>query len=142
MSNHSDEFYKALNYSTSEFDKSIVFIASGALGISMAFIDKIVPLETAINKEWLIGAWGLFGITILLNMITHFISQLANRWAIHNDPNDFPKGKKKKKMEKKYMRGEKHWNYLIRGLNFSMIVALVAGFSLFLYFIYSNILSS
>jgi hypothetical protein len=37
---YEQELYKTLNYSNEQFDKHILFIASGALGISFAFIEK------------------------------------------------------------------------------------------------------
>ena len=40
---YTDKLYQALNYSVEQFDKSVLFIASGALGITFAFVEKIVP---------------------------------------------------------------------------------------------------
>ncbi|HEX8549067.1 MAG TPA: hypothetical protein VF691_19025 [Cytophagaceae bacterium] len=134
---HSAEFYKALCYSTTEFDKSIVFIASGALGLSMAFIDKVVKLDTAHYKVLLILAWYFFGMAICLSLITHFISILANRWAIPNCPAGDNCDDVK---EEKYRKGERIWNRSIRGLNISMIVTLLVGITLFLIFIQKNLL--
>ena len=137
-SNHSAEFYKALNYSTTEFDKSIVFIASGALGISMAFIDKIVKLSCAHDKGYLIASWFLFGATIFISLVTHFISVMANRWAILNCPND---ENNTDNSDIKYRRGEKRWNSSIRILNILMIITLLIGIVLFLLFINNNLIN-
>jgi hypothetical protein len=136
MSNHSDELHKTLTYSITEFDKSIVFIASGALGISMAFIDKIVKLEIAKDKEFLLIAWYLFGSTIFLSLVTHFISVYAVRWAICNRPDQDNEDEAK---EANYLVRELIWNLTIRGLNILMIITLFIGIILFLYFIQNNI---
>lgn len=133
---HSAEFYKQLNYSTTEFDKSIIFIASGALGISMAFIDKVVKLDEAHCKCLLILSWDFFGVTIFLSLVTHFVSVMANRWAIQNCPSE---DNENDTLEQKYITGEKKWNWSIRGLNLLMIVGLLLGLFFFLRFIHFNI---
>ncbi|HEX2921871.1 MAG TPA: hypothetical protein VHO50_11975 [Bacteroidales bacterium] len=42
--NYIREQYQALKYSNEQFDKNVLFIASGALGISFAFIEKVIPV--------------------------------------------------------------------------------------------------
>jgi hypothetical protein len=77
--------FEILKYSIQHFDKAIVTIASGALGISFAFIDKIVDLKSKLeHRELLITAWYLFAIVIFISMLSHFISIYSNRWAIAN----------------------------------------------------------
>jgi hypothetical protein len=135
MSNHTTEFYKALSYSTAEFDKSIVFIASGALGISMAFVDKLVKLENASNKWLLVYAWYAFGITIFISLVSHFFSSMAIRWSIVNCPTEECTDAE----DEAYRKKENHWNQLIRGLNILMIITLFIGIIMFLNFINKNL---
>ena len=72
---HQQDSYK---YSVEQFDKSILFIASGALGGSFAFIKDVIPdLSKAFGKWLLISSWYIFGIVIFISLVNHFISALA-----------------------------------------------------------------
>lgn len=127
---YTNEQYKALNYSVEQFDKSVLFIASGALGISFAFVEKIVPdLKNAFCKGLLISSWYFFAGVIFISLVAHFISILAIRWSIKNDPDN----------NKKYKKIENCWNWSIRALNVLMIIGLFAGIILLILFIKLNI---
>lgn len=65
------ELYNLYAYSTHEYDKNILYIASGAFGISFAFIEKIVPLQTAIYNWILFCGWLLLTVTIMLCLFSH-----------------------------------------------------------------------
>lgn len=123
-----EELYKALHYSNEQFDKNVLFIASGALGISFAFIESVVPnLECSEYKSYLINSWFMFAFVIFLSLISHFISGLSLRWSVSN----FTK--------KKFEKGMKKWNFVIRGLNLLMILGLLIGTLLLINFIRKNI---
>lgn len=85
-----DLLNKAYFESSSQFDKQLLFVASGALGISLAFIKDIVKLSNASNKELLILSWFSFGLVILINVISHYTSLKAinNRLKNFHKPND------------------------------------------------------
>ena len=122
------ELYNTLSYSNQQFDKNVLFIASGALGVSFAFIDKLVPnLDNAIGKNYLINAWYCFAGVIFISLISHFISSLSIRWSITNYGKD--------NMD----RGVKKWNWAIRGLNIFMMIGLLIGTLLLIRFINQNI---
>ena len=117
-----------LNYSTEQFDKTVLFIASGALGISFAFIEKLIPnLQGATKSHLLIQSWCVFAVVIFISLVAHFISMCAIRWAIahEHDPN-FDKGFHK-------------WNYTIRSINVLMILGLLFGILWLIRFVNSNI---
>lgn len=88
MKDDDKEYWQQLNKayieSSSQFDKQVLFLASGSLGISFAFIKDIVKLPEAINKWLLISAWALFGAVILLSIISHYTSLKAINKKIHN----------------------------------------------------------
>jgi hypothetical protein len=123
-----DELYKTLHYSNEQFDKNVLFIASGALGVSFAFIEKLVPnLENAIEKTCLFNAWYSFAIVIFISLVSHFISSLSIRWSIsHCEDENFTT-----KM--------KYWNWVTRSLNILMIIGLLIGTILLINFIKKNI---
>ena len=124
----SAEKYKAWHYSNQQFDKNVLFIASGALGISFAFIEKIIPdLQNAKHSCYLIDSWYCFAAVMGISLIAPFVSIMANRWAITHVNCD------------NYDKKARRWNYTIRGLNISMIIGLLAGIVLLIQFIKLNI---
>lgn len=125
---YTDAQYKVLEYGNVQFDKNVMFIASGALGISFAFIENIIPdLENAVNKEYLITAWYFFAGVIFFSLVAHFLSILANRWAIaKEDCTNFDCKKKA-------------WNIIIRISNIVMMVGLFFGIIFLVHFINKNI---
>jgi hypothetical protein len=127
--NYTNEQYQALKYSNEQFDKNVLFIASGALGISFAFIEKIVNLKVAQCKALLICSWYLFAGVIFISLFAHFISIMINRWAITNNPDN----------NKYYNRNTCIFNWSVRLLNISMIVGLLIGIILLIHFINLNI---
>lgn len=61
--------YQALSYGNEQFDKNVLFIASGALGISFGFIEKVIPnLDTALSTNILILSWYCFAGVIFLSL--------------------------------------------------------------------------
>ena len=123
-----DPKYEALKYSYEQFDKNILFIASGALGISFGFIEKIIPdITKAVYDGLLIWSWYIFAGVIFFCLLAHFISTRAISWAIaHEKDCDY---------DTKCNR----WNLIIRTINISMIFGLVFGIVLLISFIKQNI---
>lgn len=122
--------YQALSYGNEQFDKNVLFIASGALGISFGFIEKVVPnLACAENKNFLIDSWYCFAGVIFISLVAHFVSILANRWAIVNDHIE----------DASYNKISGWWNLGIRTLNILMILGLFFGVLLLIIFVKQNI---
>ncbi len=122
--------YQTLSYGNEQFDKNVLFIASGALGISFGFIEKVVPnLASAVNKNLLIDSWYCFAGVIFISLVAHFISILANRWSIVHD----------KIAEARYNKISARWNKCIRMLNIFMILGLFFGVLRLVLFVKQNI---
>ena len=68
---------KALLDQSGSFDKWVLTLASGALALSLTFIEKIVPHPDTNTINFLIGAWSCFGSSILLTLISFLFSQKA-----------------------------------------------------------------
>jgi len=75
--NYYDKLFEAYMSSSAQFNKDLLFFSSGALGISFAFIKDIVKLDTATYKILLLISWILFGIVVLLCVISHYTSLKA-----------------------------------------------------------------
>jgi len=125
---YTDQQYLALKYSYEQFDKNVLFIASGALGISFAFIEKVIPnLAQAFKTNLLINSWYCFAGVIFISLLAHFISTQAIRWSIE------------KKGSKNYKRNRKYINLIIRFINTLQIAGLLLGIILLISFIKLNI---
>ena len=75
--------------SSQQFDKAILALASGALGLSLAFIYKIAPNPDKSTLYLLIIAWGLFSASMLSTLISFLTSQYACRRQITILENQF-----------------------------------------------------
>ena len=130
MNQELDQQYQGVKYGTEQFEQSIVYIASGALGISFAFIKDIIPnLKGATHKDWLSVSWGIFACVIFCSLVGHFLSAQANQWAIkHNDLEH-------ELFNKKIMS----WNWPIRILNILMMAGILVGIFCLIYFVNQNL---
>lgn len=130
MQEEDKEYWQQLNKayieSSSQFDKQVLFLASGALGLSFAFIKDIVKLAEATNKWLLISSWSLFGAVILLSIISHYTSLKAINKRIHN-------------LNARQDKGSKKLNSFTKGFNILMIVFLAFGLISLTVFVAINI---
>lgn len=76
------QLYKDYDYGSTEFDKSLTYISSGVLGVSYAFIDKVVPLKSCHFKGLLIQGWILLSIAIFLSLLGHYASVWVQKLLI------------------------------------------------------------
>lgn len=60
--------------SDDHFEKAVTFITSGALGLTLAFHDKIVPAENAVFVFLIAIGWTLLVTTLFVNLISHYQS--------------------------------------------------------------------
>lgn len=67
----------AQQQSYQQFDKAILTLSSGGLGVSIIFLRDILPIEQITNYCFLIGSWILFTISILSTLISFLTSQYA-----------------------------------------------------------------
>ena len=83
----------AQQQSYQQFDKAILTLSSGGLGVSIIFLRDILPLEQITNYCFLIGSWILFTISITCTLISFLTSQYAcgeqleliNRYFLNKD---------------------------------------------------------
>jgi hypothetical protein len=60
-----------------DFDKAVMTLAAGALGVSIAFVHDLAP--DPVHVTWLGWAWGLFALSLVLILVSFLTSQLALR---------------------------------------------------------------
>ncbi len=66
--------YETKSKSQDDFEKYINVLASGGLAITIAFFDKIVDVTTAKYIWLIICGWIFLVLTLLINMISHYLS--------------------------------------------------------------------
>ena len=79
--------------SQDDYDKTIVSLSGGALGISLIFIKDIVGTADPVLVWTVITAWALWASSLTSVVISYFLSHLALRKAIaQTDKKDFSGG--------------------------------------------------
>ena len=71
---HNNEYQENLegrNYSEEEYDKLTVYLASGAIVVSVSFIDKLIQIGSTSTIWMLKLSWILFTLTLLIILISH-----------------------------------------------------------------------
>lgn len=117
-----EQLYKGFAYSSEQFDKAILFVSSGALGISITFLDKIINLSTSSCNNILVLSWIFEAITIILFTINHYVSLQTFNSAI----------------KAAYNENVIH-SKLVKYINLISIITLSLGLLLLIIFIFINI---
>ncbi len=65
--------------SQDSYDKAVLSLSGGALGISIAFIKDIIGSKPFSMKLFLFFSWGLWGVSILCILFSYFFSIKALR---------------------------------------------------------------
>ena len=71
-----------------DFDKAVLSLSGGALGISFAFIKDIVGVGSINNPGLLLFSWGCWGSSIIAILASYFFSHLSLRKAINQVDSD------------------------------------------------------
>jgi hypothetical protein len=65
-----------------DYDKTVLSLAGGALGISFAFVDKFMSGGAASRPGFLVAAWSCWGLSLGCVLVSYFLSRNALRTAI------------------------------------------------------------
>ncbi len=86
MRRSTDEYRTALisaeQKAQEDFDKTVLALSGGALGISFAFIKDIIGSKPVTNWDFLLLAWICWGISVTSVLASYYFSHLALRFAI------------------------------------------------------------
>lgn len=113
---------KDRDYSAEQFDKQIVYISSGALVLTIGFVEKIVTITDATETDILIMSWILFVTSLMSILISHKTSIYAMDAELD--------GKDKR---------SENWDSFTELLNWLSVAALFTGIILFILFVINNI---
>ena len=65
-----------------DFDKTVLSLSGGALGISFAFITDVVGDGPLVQTSLLLAAWIVWGLSVVCVLASFYVSHLALRTAI------------------------------------------------------------
>lgn len=79
--------------SQDDYDKTLVSLSGGALGISFLFIEHVIGKSEPVSSSLLISAWACWAISLAATVSSYFCSCLAIRKTIVQcDANDYSGG--------------------------------------------------
>lgn len=79
--------------SQDSYDKSIVSLSGGALGISLVFYKEIIGEGDPLSPGLLLWSWGIWAASIATVVTSYYLSRMALRKAIdQTDKEDFSEG--------------------------------------------------
>jgi len=123
--------YETKSKSQDDFEKYINLIASGGLAITIAFFDKIVNIKESIYIGLMISGWILLILTLLINLISHYLSIRYSEKTIGEINN--------KDYDNVFINVEKR-NKVLNILNGISIATLIFGITTIIAFITLNLL--
>lgn len=65
-----------------DYDKAVLSLAGGGLGISLAFVEKVVGAGSLVKSWMLAGSWLCWAVSIACVLFSYFLSRRALRCAI------------------------------------------------------------
>jgi hypothetical protein len=65
-----------------EYDKGVLTLSGGALGISLVFLKDVVGTKPLVHSECLLAAWIVWGLSIAFVLSSYFTSTKALRRAV------------------------------------------------------------
>jgi hypothetical protein len=130
---YKNHLIEARHQSYQQFDKAIFLLSGGGLTVSLALVDRIVPLAQAQSKIFLFICWICFTIPLILTLISFVFSQRSIDFQI--------------KMAHDYyvsdcddaINQRNWWSFLTQYFNYASGSFFIIGVILLLIFVYMNI---
>lgn len=130
MSQDNEEYWKSLyemyKDSSKQFDRNVLYIASGALVLSLNFIKEIVDFNNVQCKPLLVISWLIFVLVIIISLVSHYFSMRAINQKMNtiDDDND---------------ANSILLNNIVESLNIVMIILLPLALVFLMLFTYLNL---
>jgi hypothetical protein len=114
--------YAYREYAGKEFDRLIVYFASGGLVFTTGFVKNIIDIKACTNTTLLKLTWIFFTFSLITILISHLSSKKSMDLEIKGSiiPSD-------------------RWDILTKLLNFTAFISLITGIVLFIVFLLKNI---
>jgi hypothetical protein len=132
---HRDKVWEDIKSGTESFDRNMLTLSSGALGLSLAFIKDIVPIGRTVFVPCLFASWTAFALCILVTLASFRISIVALEKTIPH--------LRKYYFENKVDSFDKHldslWTKAVDWCAYLGIFFFVAGMAFTMVFVTANI---
>src|SRR5712691_2225584 len=137
------------NQACQSFDKTVIILAGGALGLSITFIQQIAPHPSRATLPLLAWAWGALVLALLIILFSLFTSQVGMQRAHHELDKEYYGGNMPMPPKRFILRlcdgfGVRFtrffgWRPLTSIFNFIAILFTIAGIALLAWFSIQNI---
>lgn len=118
--------YEMYKESSKQFDRNVLYIASGALVLSLTFIKEIIDFNKVQCKPLLIISWSLFVLIIVISLLSHYFSMRAINQKMQTIENDNDPS-------------SSFLNSIVSGINIVMIILLPLALLFLMIFTYLNL---
>ncbi|MCE7044658.1 hypothetical protein [Dyadobacter sp. CY312] len=135
------DLLKDENYAIEKFDSLIISLSSGGLVFSIGFIKDVIKDFHKIDLLWLKVCWICFGLSLILNLISHVTSFYSNRFEKKALKLAIKKRQSKiiKQDPKQPERISDIFNSGTMALNGLSLLSFLTAVVTLVYFIYSNV---
>lgn len=128
-----------ISFIDDSIDRNVIYLAAGALGLSMTFLKDIVEPSKCIHTSALAISWGLLTLTLLINLFFSWLAGQMGYSAIKeldriNGLND----SERESENVKYLKSVHSKNKWISGFNLVSIMTLIAGVAFLVFFVVTN----
>lgn len=132
----SDGIESRSDKSRKAFEKSLTYISSGVLVGSVFFIEKIIPLDCANNKIFLLLSLIFSGFTLLLSLVVHYLSSVYFEKA----GDEFSRIQRGKGSLQSLIKKVIKRDNITKFLTVFSLISLIVGIILLMIFVTSNLL--
>lgn len=82
LASYRDHLVIARQKSQEAYDKTVVALSGGALGVSLAFLKDVIGSKAMLNSDLVFIAWICWGFSLLSILCSYFLSEQALTQAI------------------------------------------------------------
>lgn len=141
LDGHKEKTMANMKYSLDRFDVLIISISSGGLVFSMGYVKDIIAKTISPNYLLLKISWILFGVAIVLNLLSQVTGYYANNFELKITKNIIKQQREKDMIgdQNGFEHKKKIMNFLTRLFNGLSMVILVGGIILLVIFMYKTL---
>jgi hypothetical protein len=133
---HKEKTMANMKYSLDRFDVLIISISSGGLVFSMGYVKDIIAKTISTNYLLLKISWILFGVAIVLNLLSQVTGYYANNFELNITKNIIREQREKEMIgdQKGFESKKRIMNFFTLLFNGLSMVLLVSGIILLVIF--------
>lgn len=119
---YKNEIFSLRRYSGEQFDKLLVYLSSGALVLTVGFLNSGAIVVNEKDKVFILFSWASFTLSLIAILISHLTSTASFDASLYENSQQ-----------------SQFWNYLTKILNYISLILLFIGLILFFIVAYINL---